>query len=136
VSPKVLYRTAAILLVVFASLHTLGFAQIDPTWGVDELISQLRAHTFLAQGQSRSYWDFYIGFGYTVTGWQLFAAIVAWELSGSSAPLPLIRWGVVGSMVLTTVLSWRYFFPAPLGFSLVITACLAWAAWRVRSVSA
>lgn len=130
-SSKALYRIAAVLLVVFAALHTIGFAQIDPAWGVDELISRLRTTTFLAQGQSRSYWDFYVGFGYTVTAWQLVAAAVAWELGSTSAPLRLIRWGVVGAMLATTVLSWRYFFPAPLVFSILVTASLALAAWRV-----
>lgn len=73
----------------------------------------MRATTFLAGGEARSYWDFYLGFGYTVTAWQLFAALAAWELGGTTAPLPLARWGVVLAMIATAVLSWRFFFPAP-----------------------
>jgi hypothetical protein len=133
VTPKILYRTAAVLLLLFAALHTVGFTQIDPSWGIDELIARLRSTTFLAQGQTRSYWDFYIGLGYSVTVWQLVAGLAAWELGRTTAALPLLRWGLVGAMAATAWLSWRYIFPAPLVLSLLIAGCLAWAAWRVRS---
>ena len=136
---KLLYRIAAVLLLLFAGLHTFGFSKIDPAWGVDSLIAQLRQATFLAQGQTRSYWDFYIGFGLSVSAWQLLAAAVAWELGGlpseTLARIPVIRWGLVLAMVATTWLSWRYFFPAPLIFSVLVTLCLALASWRVRSIS-
>jgi hypothetical protein len=133
VTPKLLYRVAATLLALFAALHTYGFAQIDPTWGIDALIAQLQQTTFVVQGQTRTYWDFYYGFGLTVTAWQLVAALAAWELGGSDAPLPLLRWGLVGAMAGTTWLSWRYFFPAPLVFSVLVTICLALAAWRAQA---
>jgi hypothetical protein len=139
VTPKLLYRSAAILFVVFAALHTIGFAQINPQWGVDSLIAQLRQTTFPAGGQTRSYWDFYVGFGYSITVWQLLAGLTAWELGGLapavSAKLPLIRWGLVLAMVATAWLSWRYFFPAPLIFSVLITLCLTVASWRVQVIS-
>lgn len=135
VTPKILYRTAAVLLLLFAALHTVGFAQIDPSWGINEPIAKLRSITFVVQGQTRSYWDFYIGLGYSVSVWQVLAGLVAWELGRTTAALPLLRWGLVGAMVATAWLSWRYFFPAPLLFSVLITGCLAWAAWRVRSTA-
>ena len=136
-TPKVLYRSAALLLALFAALHTIGFAQIDPQWGIDALIAQLRQTTFLAEGQTRSYWNFYVGFGISVSVWQLLASLLAWELSGlpmeTLAALPLLRWGLVAAMAATAWLSWRYFFPAPLVFSVAVTLCLGAAAWRARA---
>ena len=129
-SPRNLYRTAAVLLVVFAILHTIGFAQVDPAWGIDKLISEVRASTFTALGQQRTFWDFYLGLGYSVTVWLLVAALTAWELGRTTAPLPLIRWGLVGAMLATAALSWRYIFPPPLVNSLLIAVILAWAAVR------
>lgn len=133
---RILYRVAAVLLLLFAILHTIGFLVIDPQWGVDGLIRQVRQTTFLVQGQTRSYWDFFVGFGFTVTVWQLFAGLVAWQLGGlpgeTLASLPLIRWGIVAAMAATGWLSWVYFFPAPLLFSVIITLCLGLAAWRGR----
>lgn len=138
-TPRVLYRVAAVLLLLFAILHTVGFQVIDPQWGVDELIRQLRETTFLVLGQTRSYWDFYLGLGISVTVWQLLAALVAWQLGGlpaeTLASLPLIRWGVVVAMAAIAWLSWRYIFLVPLLFSVVIAVCLALAAWRSRPVA-
>jgi hypothetical protein len=61
------YRIAFVLLILFAVGHTLGFRRVDPRWGVDSLIQQLRSTHFDAQGFNRSYWDFFTGFGFFVT---------------------------------------------------------------------
>jgi hypothetical protein len=37
----ILYRIAAVLLLLFAAGHTLGFRQPDPTWGVDALLGSM-----------------------------------------------------------------------------------------------
>jgi hypothetical protein len=37
------YRIAAVLLLLFAVGHTLGFRQSDPTWGVDTLLGSMRS---------------------------------------------------------------------------------------------
>jgi len=57
VSP--LYRIAAVLLMLFAIGHTLGFRRADPRWGVDAVVGSMRATRFEVQGFSRTYWDFY-----------------------------------------------------------------------------
>ena len=82
---SVLYRIASVLLLLFAIGHTLGFCKIDPKWGVDSLIASMRTIHFDAQGFSRSYWDFYTGFGLFVTVFLLFAAFLAWQLGGFPA---------------------------------------------------
>jgi hypothetical protein len=33
VKPSVLYRVASVLLILFTVGHTLGFRQVDPSWG-------------------------------------------------------------------------------------------------------
>ena len=74
------YRIAFVLLILFAVGHTLGFRRVDPRWGVDSLIQQLRSTHFDAQGFNRSYWDFFTGFGFFVTILLFFATIVSWQL--------------------------------------------------------
>jgi hypothetical protein len=134
--PKHLYRSATVLLIIFAALHTFGFSQVDPKWGIDALIQQMKAGMFDIQGQQRTYWDFFYGFGLTVTAFQIFTGLVAWELGGlppeSLAAMPVIRWSLVAVMGVMAWLNWKYFFPAPLLFSVVITVCLAAAAWMAR----
>ena len=48
------YRIAAVLLLLFAVGHTLGFRQSDPTWGVDTLLGSMQSIHFDVQGFSRT----------------------------------------------------------------------------------
>jgi hypothetical protein len=76
----VLYRIAAVLILLFAVGHTSGFRQPDPDWKADALLTSMRSLHFDCQGISRIYWDFYVGVGLIQTVFLLFAAILAWQL--------------------------------------------------------
>jgi hypothetical protein len=130
---SVLYRIAAILLLLFAVGHTLGFRQSDPTWGVDALLRSMRSIHFAVQGFNRTYWDLFVAAGFSVGVFYLFAAILAWQLGGLPvATLALMRgtaWALALSFAAITVVSWRYLFIIPIAFSIAITGCLTAAAW-------
>lgn len=131
---SILYRVAAVLILLFAIGHTVGFLQHDPSWGVDALLASMKSTHFSIQGFSRSYWDFFVGFGFFVTVFLLFAAVLAWQLGGLAnetlARMRAIKWTFALSFAVMAVLSWRFFFAIPLVFSLLITACLSFAAAR------
>jgi len=134
------YRIAAVLLVLFALGHTLGFRESDPAWGVDALVGSMRSIHFDVQGFHRSYWDFFVGAGFSVGVFYLFAAILAWQLGGlPPATLVLMRgtaWAFALCFAAITVLSLIYLFIIPIAFSTVITLCLTSAAWlSARRVS-
>src|ERR1700692_4268453 len=74
------YRIAAVLLLLFAVGHTLGFRQSDPKWGVDALLGSMRSIHFDVQGFNRTYWDIFVAAGFSVGVLYLFAAILAWQL--------------------------------------------------------
>ncbi|HWO33023.1 MAG TPA: hypothetical protein VNO32_29865 [Candidatus Acidoferrum sp.] len=127
-----LYRIAAVLLLLFDAGHTSGFPWSDPTWGVD--LRSVRLTHFYIMGFSRTYWDFYVGFGLFVSVFLLLAAVLAWQL-GSLPPesLALMRgtaWAFALCFAAITVLSWKYFFIIPIAFSIVTTLSLIAAAWR------
>lgn len=128
-----LYRIAAVLLLLFAVSHTFGFRLSDPTWGIDALLNSMRSIRFDVQGFQRTYWDFFVGAGFAVGVWYLFAAILAWQLGGLPiATLGLMRgtlWAFALAFAAITIVSWRYLFIVPVVFSIVITACLMAAAW-------
>jgi hypothetical protein len=130
---SVFYRIAAILLLLFAAGHTLGFRQSDPTWGVDALLASMRSIHFDVQGFNRTYWDLFVAAGFSVGVLYLFAAILAWQLGGlPAANLALMRgtaWAFALCFAAITVVSWRYLFIIPIVFSILITLCLAAAAW-------
>ncbi len=136
-SPALLYRIASVLLVLFAAGHTLGFRRVDPRWGIDATIGALKATQFQVQGFTRSYWSFYTGFGLFVTVLLVFVGILAWQLGAlpkdTLRSLRVVTWALALSFVAVTLLSWRYFFIAPVVFSGVIAACLLLAAWRAET---
>ncbi len=132
-SPSLLYRVASVLLVLFGLGHQLGFRRVDPRWGVDSAIGALKATQFQVQGMTRTYWDFFSGFGFFVTVLLFFSAILAFQLAGLSKEglrsLSLVTWAFAVSFVVIALLTWRYFFIAPLIFSSLVALCLLMAAW-------
>jgi hypothetical protein len=84
-------------------------------------------------GFSRTYWDFYVGFGLFVSVFLLLAVVLAWQLGGlPPESLALMRgttWAFALCFAAITVLSWKYFFIIPIVFSIVTTLCLTAAAW-------
>jgi len=130
---SVFYRTASVLLLLFDVGHTLGFRQSDPTWGVAPLLASMQSIHFDVQGFSRTYWDLFVGAGFLVSVFLLFAAVLAWQLGGLSAealaPMRGPAWAFALCFAAVTVLSWMYFFILPIIFTFLITVCLAAGAW-------
>jgi hypothetical protein len=133
VSASLLYRIASVLLVLFGLGHQVGFRRVDPRWGVDSVIGTLKATQFEVQGMTRTYWDFFSGFGFFVTVLLFFAAVLAFQLGGlpkeTLRTLGLVTWAFALAFVVITLLTWRYFFIAPLVFSSLVALCLLMAAW-------
>ena len=93
----------------------------------------MRSTHFYIMGFSRTYWDFYVGFGLFVSVFLLLAVVLAWQL-GRLPPesLALMRgtaWAFALCFAAITVLSWKYFFIIPIVFSIVTTLCLTVGAW-------
>jgi hypothetical protein len=130
VKAPVLYRISSVLLLLFAAGHTSGFPWSDPKWGVD--LGSMQSTHFYIMGFSRTYWDFYVGFGLFVSVFLLLAVVLAWQLGGlppeSLALMRGTRWAFALCFVAITVLSWKYFFIVPIVFSIVTTLCLTAAA--------
>lgn len=130
---RILYRISAVLLLFFAVGHTLAFRQSDPSWGVDSLLGAMQSIHFDVQGFHRTYWDLFVAAGFSVGVFYLFAAILAWQLGGlpadTLARMRVTAWALAVCFAAITVVSWRYLFIVPIVFAMVITVCLAAAAW-------
>lgn len=130
---SIVYRITAVLLLLFAVGHTLGFRQPDPQWHVDALVGSMQSIHFDAMGSSRSYWDLFLAAGYCVGLFYLFAAVLAWQLGGlpaaTRAAMRMTSWGFALCFAGIAVLSWTYLFIIPVAFSVLITLGLSAAAW-------
>ncbi|MEO7084613.1 MAG: hypothetical protein ABI442_07005 [Gemmatimonadaceae bacterium] len=132
-TPKLLYRVASVLLLLYAAGHQLGFRRVDPNWNAEATVAAMKT-TFIVSGNARSYWDFFSGFGFFCTGLLLFAAVLAWQLGGldvdALSKLSLMRWAFGLCFAALTIMTWRFFFPAPTVFSALVTVSLVLAAWQ------
>src|SRR3954447_2707396 len=118
---SIFYRVAAVLLLLFAVGHTLGFRASDPQWSTDALLGSMRSIHFDVQGFNRTYWDFFVAAGFSVGVLYLFAAILAWQF-GSLPVETLARmrgtaWAFALSFAVITVVSWRHLFVIPIAFA-------------------
>lgn len=136
-SSAILYRISAVLLLLFAVGHQLGFRKVDPRWGVASLVDGMKSTHFDVQGARRTYWDFFSGFGFFVTVLLVFAAVLAWQLASlpaaTLAGLRVVLWAFAACYVIIAVLTWRYFFMAPVVFSVLVAIVLVLAAWRAST---
>ena len=120
-------RLLAAIMVLFAVGHTMGVLN-PPAEGVaGQALDAMRRARFPIMGFERSYWDFYRGFGFFVSLEFLLFAVLAYQLSVMSrrsacAALPLMVTMEIGCTV-TALLSWMYFFTAPMVTSLAAVAC-------------
>lgn len=133
---RLLYRVAAVILVLFALGHTFGFLRFKPPTpqGI-EVRDAMERVQFKVAGQTFSYGGFYRGFGLTITAYLLFLAVLAWQLGTLSAAhtagLATLAWSLVVVQMVALVLSFLYFSIEPTLLSALLTICLAWAAWLV-----
>src|SRR5215467_15541865 len=115
--PAIFYRIASVLLLLFAALHTFGFRQIDPEWGVDAMISSMRSIHFDIMGSNRTYWDFFVSFGLFFSVFLVFAAVLTWQLGGlPNQTLVVMRgtaWTLVICFAAVALLCLRYAFIVP-----------------------
>jgi hypothetical protein len=133
-----LYRIAAVLFILFAAGHTIGFLTFKPASqeGVAIWDSMNNVH-FQVGKASFTYGGFYLGFGLFATLYLLFSAFLAWHLGALALRNPgaigALGWAFCATQVVSLVLSWRYFLLPPVVLSALLTICLGWATWLVTA---
>lgn len=89
-----LYRIAAILLLLFAAGHTIGFLKFVPPTPEGQAVLDAMNNVHLQPGAAYTYGGFYRGFGLFATVYFLFAAFVAWHLGELARKLPTAAGGL------------------------------------------
>jgi len=127
------FRTLAGAFAFFTIGHTLGFLK-PPAAGspAAPVYDAMRHIAFPAMGVMRTYLDFYRGFGLLVSVAFVVLALLAWQVASLSRDHP--REAMPFALTLfvgcagTAILSFVYFFAAPMATSVVVMAC-ALGAW-------
>ena len=132
------FRICAITLVLFAALHTLGFLGYTPasTEGAAVKAAMDAVH-FPFGSTTRTYGDLYRGFGFFVSAYLLFAAVVAWQLPSllatSRESFRIISIALLAAQTATVALSLIYFATPQAAFAIAVVALLVWGLVAARS---
>lgn len=134
-SATLLYRIAAVLFVLFALGHTVGFLTfVPPTPAGIAARDAMDSAVFAFGGVQRTYGGFYRGFGLCITLYLLVLALFTWHLGSLAATNPTaigpMAWTLCLSQVVGFVLTCMYFGAPPAVFSAVIAVLLAVAALK------
>jgi hypothetical protein len=129
-TPTFWLRAASIVAMLFAAGHTLG-APWTPSTSADagEVVNAMKAVHFGAMGRDATYWRFYYGFGLSITCYLFALAIITWQIAApprSEAEVRRLRALIVTLAALYAaigVLSWMYFFAAPLVLAAIVVVC-------------
>jgi hypothetical protein len=126
--PSLPLRIASILTLLFAAGHTAGGLSFWSPAGETEVLRAMRSFHFDAGGSSRTYLDFYLGFGFIVSVYLLLQAVALWQLASIAKSDALRVRPLIGSFLLASVasavLSWRFIFVLPVVSSTVVAVCL------------
>ena len=122
-------RIAAVLTLIHAILHTIGGVFGKPLPGpAAQAVAVMKSNQFIAMGNPRTFWDFYMGLGLSVTVFLTLEAIVFWMLAPllrnrSNRLRPVLFVFAVGYFALA-VNSFRFFFFGPVIAEILIALCL------------
>jgi hypothetical protein len=133
-------RISSIITFLFAAGHTLGGLKYWSPMGDNAVLQAMRSVRFDTMGANRSYFDFYMGFGYSLSVTQVMLAILLWQLAAlarTNAPgvRPMIA-VIILAVAASSVIAWQFILPVPALFSLVQLASLAVAFVVARQNSA
>ena len=104
--------------------------------GDNPVLQTMKTVRFDTMGANRSYFDFYMGFGHSLSVTQVMQAVLLWQLAtlartNAASVRPMIA--VIGlATALGGVIAWRFIFPVPALFSLVLVGSLAVAYAKAR----
>jgi hypothetical protein len=135
----ILLRITAVVTLLFAAGHTLGGIHSWSPGGETEVLGAMRTFHFDAQGASRSYLDFYRGFGFLLSTYMLLQGVLLWQLASfvkvnAKQARPMIAVIFLAS-VMGAILSWEFIFPLPVAFFSLIAGLLAASYFESRGIA-
>jgi hypothetical protein len=127
-NPTRFLRIAAVLSLLYCLGHASG-APWTPDTGPAGVatVAAMKSDPFDALGSQRTYWDFYVGFGWIISAYLLLQAVVLWQLGAlakTGAPVRPIIAAMLVFCLVNAALAWRYFFILPIVFTIAIATCV------------
>jgi hypothetical protein len=119
-----LLRISSILALLLAAGHTSGGLSFWSPAGETEVLRAMRSFHFDVAGSSRTYLDFYFGFGFVNGVFLLLQAVLFWQLASIAKTDAFRVRPLIGSFFLANAVSaflaWRFIFVVPaVSFTLI-----------------
>jgi hypothetical protein len=122
-------RISAGIALLFAAGHTLGGLKYWSPMGDNPVLQSMRTVRFDTMGANRSYFDFFMGFGHSISVLQVMEAVLLWQLATLARGNALSVRPMIAAIWLATaacgVIAWRFIFTVPALFSLVLVLTLS-----------
>lgn len=127
-STAVLLRIASVISLVFTAGHSLGGLRKWSPMGDNSVLKAMTDVRFDTMGANRSYLDFFMGFGWSLSVVMLMQTILLWQLASLARTDPARLRPMIAVIALATiasgVIAWRFIFPVPALFSAVLALAL------------
>lgn len=125
-------RVASLLSLLFAAGHMMGGLKKWSPMGDTDVLKAMTSTRFNVMGESRSYLDFYLGFGWLIAVAMLLQAALLWQMAAiartnAAQVRPMIATFAIATLA-SAVIAWRLIFPVPAACSAVVLVALV-AAW-------
>jgi hypothetical protein len=122
-------RISSVLSLLFAVGHTLGGRKYWSPMGDNQVLQAMRTVHFDLAGTSRSYLDFYRGFGYSISVFQVMLAVLLWQLATLARVNAVGMRPMIGVIALATgccgVIAYVLILPLPALLSAALLGSLA-----------
>jgi hypothetical protein len=124
----VLLKISAVISLVFALGHSLGGLKRWSPMGENEVLKAMETVRFDTMGANRSYLDFFMGFGWSLTVAMLLQSVLLWQLASlartdAAQVRPMIAAFAVATLA-GGIIAWRFIFPVPALFSAALLIVL------------
>ena len=138
ISTTVFLRIASVISLLFTAGHTLGGLKKWSPMGENEVLKAMATVRFETMGANRSYFDFFMGFGWSISVAMLLQTVLLWQMASMARTNALHVRPMIAVFVLATLVSgiiaWRFIFPMPAIFSGVLFLALLAAYMSAKSI--
>ncbi len=123
-----LLRIAAIISLLFTAGHTMGGLKKWSPMGDNSVLQAMTNVRFEAMGADRSYLDFFMGFGWSLSVAMLLQSILLWQIANLARTDALRVRPMIAVFALAQlaggIIAWRFIFPLPALFSVILLVVL------------
>jgi hypothetical protein len=124
----VLLRISAVISLLFTIGHSLGGTKRWSPMGENDVLKAMETVRFDTMGVNRSYLDFFLGFGWSLSVAMLLQSVLLWQLASLARSDAAQVRPMIAAFALATlaggVIAWIFIFPAPALFSAALLIVL------------